>query len=90
MFQQAQDILVASVSKHIFSKTGDHLIFWGALLKTEKQSISILNGIGEAAPYHSPKDFLVDDDVIKWKHFPLYWPFVRGIHLSLVNSSYKG
>ena len=22
------------------------------------------------------------DDVIKWKHFPHYWPFVRGIHRS--------
>ena len=22
------------------------------------------------------------DDVIKWKHFPCYWPFVRGIHRS--------
>ena len=22
------------------------------------------------------------DDVIKWKHFPLYWPFVWGIHRS--------
>ena len=22
------------------------------------------------------------DDVIKWKHFPSYWPFVRGIHRS--------
>ena len=30
------------------------------------------------------------DDVIKWKHFPRYWPFVRGIHRSLVNSSHKG
>ena len=20
------------------------------------------------------------DDVIKWKHFPCYWSFVRGIH----------
>ena len=26
------------------------------------------------------------DDVIKWKHFPGYWPFVRGIHRSPVNS----
>ena len=25
------------------------------------------------------------DDVIKWKHFPRYWPFVRGIHRSPVN-----
>ena len=22
------------------------------------------------------------DDVIKWRHFPRYWPFERGIHLS--------
>ena len=22
------------------------------------------------------------DDIIKWKHFPRYWPFVRGIHPS--------
>ena len=25
------------------------------------------------------------DDVIKWKHFPRNWPFVRGIHRSPVN-----
>ena len=30
------------------------------------------------------------DDVIKWKHFPRYWPFVRGIHRSPVNSPRKG
>ena len=30
------------------------------------------------------------DDVIKWKHFPRYWPFVRGIHRSPMNSLYKG
>ena len=30
------------------------------------------------------------DDVIKWKHFPSYWPFVRGIHRSPVNSPHKG
>ena len=29
-------------------------------------------------------------DVIKWKHFPRYWPFVRGIYRSLVNSPHKG
>ena len=33
---------------------------------------------------------IVHDDVIKWKHFPLYWPFVRGIHRSLVNFPHKG
>ena len=30
------------------------------------------------------------DDVIKWKHFPRYWPFVRGIHRYPVNSPHKG
>ena len=30
------------------------------------------------------------DDVIKWKHFPRYWTFVRRIHRSLVNSPRKG
>ena len=30
------------------------------------------------------------DDVIKWKHFPRYWSFVRGIHRSPVNSTHKG
>ena len=30
------------------------------------------------------------DDVIKWKHFPRYWPFVREIHRSPVNSPHKG
>ena len=29
------------------------------------------------------------DDVIKWKDFPRYWPFVRGIHRSPVNSPHK-
>ena len=36
---------------------------------------------------HSPHRH---DDVIKWKHFPRNWPFVRGIHRSPVNSPYKG
>ena len=30
------------------------------------------------------------DDVIKSKHFPRYWPFVREIHRSPVNSPHKG
>ena len=35
-------------------------------------------------------EILCHDDVIKWKHFPRYWPFVRGIHRSPVNSPHKG
>ena len=33
---------------------------------------------------------VIHDDAIKWKHFPRYWPFVRGIHRSPVNSPHKG
>ena len=44
-------------------------------------------------PVTSPAPLVLNwahDDVIKWKHFPRYWPFVRGIHRSPVNSPYKG
>ena len=34
--------------------------------------------------------FHPDEIDIKWKHFPRYWPFVRGIHRSPVNSPHKG
>ena len=33
---------------------------------------------------------VLHDDAIKWKHFPRYWSFVRGIHRSPVNSPHKG
>ena len=29
---------------------------------------------------------LSHDDVIRWKHFPRYWPFVRGIHRPVTRS----
>ena len=34
--------------------------------------------------------FTIHDDVIKWRHFPRYWPFVQGIHRPPVNSPHKG
>ena len=38
------------------------------------------------------KDHMVSphDDVIQWKHFPRYLPFVRGIHRSQENSPHQG
>ena len=38
-------------------------------------------------------DYVVNqlhDDVIKWKHFPRNWPFVREIHRSPMNFLHKG
>ena len=34
--------------------------------------------------------YLCHDDVIKWKHFSRYWPFVMGIHRAPVKSPHKG
>ena len=34
--------------------------------------------------------FTCHDDVIEWKHFSRYWPFVRGTDRSPVNSPHKG
>ena len=33
---------------------------------------------------------IIHDDVIKWKHFPREWLFVRGIHRSPVKFPHKG
>ena len=46
-------------------------------------------GVIHLDKYCPCKGFL-HDDVIKWKHFPRYWPFVRIIHRSPVNSPHKG
>ena len=49
--------------------------------------------VPSAKYYNTPTLFCFDvvhDDVIKWKHFPRYWPFVWGIHRSPVNSPHKG
>ena len=40
-------------------------------------------------PFHARSPHC-HDGVIKWKHFPRYWPFVRGIHRSPMNSPQKG
>ena len=37
-----------------------------------------------------PQTYYEHDDVTKWNHFPRYWPFVRGIHRSPVDSPHKG
>ena len=42
-------------------------------------------------PMNWPSDIcVIHYDVIKWEHLPRYWPFVRGIHRSPVNSPHKG
>ena len=55
----------------------------------------LCNNIHITLPPSNIQVFVIDrfvishDDVIKWKHFPRYRPFVRGIHRSLVYSLHK-
>ena len=46
--------------------------------------------VGESRWRSQNRLWNIHDDVIKWKHFPRYSPFVRGIHRSPVNSPHKG
>ena len=39
--------------------------------------------------FESSKCEQVQNDIIQWKHFPRYWPFMRGIHRSPVDSPHK-
>ena len=50
----------------------------------------ILSSFVIIANYITSDKVFIHDDVIKWKHFPRYWPFVRGIHRSPVNLPHKG
>ena len=53
--------------------------------------LNIDTSFGQNITQHCFLCFACDhDDVIKWKHFPRYWPFVRGIHRGPVNSPHKG
>ena len=53
-------------------------------LLTTRRYIAIINTIS------TPHEVCLHDDVIKWKRFPRYWLFVRGIDRSPVNSPHKG
>ena len=67
-------------SQSMLVKAVSDIIAHSHLTKTKPnkpQTMQIFLGIGH-------------DDVIKWKHFPRYWPFVQGIHRSPLNSPDKG
>ena len=58
-----------------------------------KHSHKVYTGEISWTAYYPPplvQKQIFHDDVIKWQHFPRYWPFVRGIHRWPVNSPHKG
>ena len=69
---------------------------WNVLPETTSQCTRVDASVKAARTLSKYKDSFPDveisihDDVIKWKHFLRYRPFVRGIHRSTVNSLRKG
>ena len=62
---------------------GSSLIQAMALRLTRSQALPEPMTFTDAYMRHQECSIVSDhDDVIKWKHFPRYWPFVRGIHWS--------
>ena len=47
------------------------------------------NSPTEREQIYSMDSLRYHDDVIKWKHFSRYWPIVKGIHRSPLNSPHK-
>ena len=64
-------------------------IYWNTLMNDTNITVTIVSVVFGAQSRH---DNILEnhDDVIKWKHFPRYWPFVRGIHRSPGTSPHKG
>ena len=68
---------VAPVREHMPSR---HWPERGIYMKPVLEGLSLVGGLKG----------LSHDAVIKWKHFPRYWPFVWGVHRSSVNPPHKG
>ena len=85
---------------HIHTQICNHNVFHNTekavLKKSDKScvrpSVFINNSliVEQAEQTGNVKGITSHDDVIKWKYFPHYCPFVRGIHRSPVNSPHKG
>ena len=56
--------------------------FWQSLLNPAWPSICCQSST-------SVREMVCNYDVIKWEHFPRYWPFVRSIHRWPVDSLHK-
>ena len=52
----------------------------GLYFETKPCSLHVTSRVPSRGPYWRSCWTILHDDVIKWKHFPRNWPFVRGIH----------
>ena len=73
-----------SWSSYFHDCPDERLLLWKQnLIKTFNALLSSCSSLKCAT-------FIRHDYVIKWRHLPPHWPFVWGIHRSLVNSPHKG
>ena len=68
---------LSSVKRRPFCSAGDELIL--SCYRWRKWSLVVKRNFPCKQLHIFP---YAHDDVIKWKHFPRNWPFVRGIHRS--------
>ena len=85
-----------SLTPNSYSITNQRAIEWFHWCHNHRKLNPLINCLNQKITWgggggggHAPVPF-VHDDVIKWKPFPRYWPFVRRIHRSPVNSPHKG
>ena len=76
-----------------FSNTNTPALWWRKHMEMLSAMLAFVRGVHWSAEVFCLEKALMwsfHDDVTKWKHFPRYWPFVRGIHRWPVNSPPKG
>ena len=83
------DVMREKWKIEMFNKRLKALIKWPRLNTLGRTLLNTLSHLSSNA-WMLLQMCLYHDDVIKWKHFPRYWPFVRGIHRSPVNSPHEG
>ena len=67
-----------------------HRFLWVSKFLSSFMKFNWANSVRALHICNGVQSTLRHDDVIKWKHFPRHWPFVRGIHGSPVKSTHKG
>ena len=77
------------VKRNIFHAADKVITKWYMVPIFFPKLLNMFVKLESTRPLGKAGDDLIHYDVIKWKHFPRYSPFVRGIHRSPVNSPHK-
>ena len=67
-----------------------YIIYLKSLISQHVLRNKFMGTTYETTPRWMPQKTLYHDDVIKWKHFPRYWLFARGIHRSAHKGQRRG